>query len=327
MPVNDKIRQFILEKSKDRRRKIALTAAASVSITLVVSLSVIASLMLVLGKHQTPKSPDEAAETSAHETSVPESPRPAETPSEPDPDDVTGDTGAEPSDSPDGHFIPVPPDYDYTKPVPESPPVDKSFYDDALFIGDSRTEGFRMFAGLNNATFYSAKGLLASTTFTDHFIPPDGFDVPSDAKTGEDGTLTVAQAIEYGPVFGKIYIMLGINELGWPNVQAFIGYYRQLIGLIRKHNPDAHIYVQLIIPVSKSKSDTDEIYNNERIALFNRLIAEMCAEEKVFYINTPEAVVDENGALPEDAGIDGVHMKKLYCERWRDYLFTHTVHS
>ena len=35
-----------------------------------------------------------------------------------------------------------------------------------------------------------------------------------DAKTGEDGTLTVAQAIEYGPVFGKIYIMLGINELG-----------------------------------------------------------------------------------------------------------------
>ena len=221
MPVNDKIRQFILEKRKDRRRKIALTAAASVSITLVVSLSVIASLMLVLGKHQTPKSPDEAAETSAHETSVPESPRPAETPSEPDPDDVTGDTGAEPSDSPDGHFIPVPPDYDYTKPVPESPPVDKSFYDDALFIGDSRTEGFRMFAGLNNATFYSAKGLLASTTFTDHFIPPDGFDVPSTPRPA-NGTLTVAQAIEYGPVFGKIYIMLGINELGWPNVQAFV---------------------------------------------------------------------------------------------------------
>lgn len=327
MPDNN-IRDFYIEKRKDNRRRVAVTAAISLSASLLVAICAIAGYMIACNSGCTPP-PN--SETTSDVTDAPDTTDAAETTAEtdttatPETDaESTSDTTAETSDE-STQVEPV--EYDYTKPVPESAPVDKSYYDDALFIGDSRTEGFRMFAGLNNATYYSAKGLAANTVFTEHFISPEGFDVPPGVKTGEGGTLTVAQAIEYGRGFGKIYIMLGINELGWQNVNTFIKFYRELVVHIRKYNPDAVIYVQLIIPVSKTKSDSDKIYNNERIEMFNSLIAQMCSDERVYCINTPEAVSDENGALPEDAGVDGVHMKRSYCERWRDYLFCHTVGS
>ena len=160
-----------------------------------------------------------------------------------------------------------------------------SYYDDALFIGDSRTQGFQMYAGLNNATYYAEKGLTVSTVFTQPFIEPtDDMQIPDGLVNGEEGRLTVAQALEYSGYFGKIYIMLGVNELGWPDTDAFIKYYKSLIELARQYHPDAYIYVQLILPVSKSKSDSDDIYNNTRITIFNSLIMEMCGDERVFYV-------------------------------------------
>lgn len=325
MPENNIIQKFLVEKRKDNRRRVVITAAISLSASLLVAACAIAGYMIACNSGCTPQDGETTTEvTSAPDTSgAAETTAGLETGTAPETEaESESETAAETS----GETTQVDPaDFDYTKPVPESPPVDMSYYNDALFIGDSRTEGFRMFAGLNNATYYSAKGLAANTVFTEHFIPSDGFDLPPGTDTGEDGKLTVAQAIEYGRGFGKVYIMLGINELGWQNVNTFIKYYRELLAHVRKHNPDAAIYVQLIIPVSKSKSDSDKIYNNERIGMFNGLIAQMCADEHVYCINTPEAVCDETGALPEDAGVDGVHMKKSYCERWRDYLFSHTV--
>lgn len=293
----------------------------SVSLTLLLGVAVIFFLMLSLNTAPHGENPIPGTVTPV-ETEQQEQTSPVQTETvtdEPDTSETETDISDETSQS-------VPPEnYDYTKPVPESAPVDISYYDDALFIGDSRTEGFRMFAGLNNATYYSAKGLMASTAFTEPFVSPDGMNIPDGTVTGEDGRLTVAQALEYSGYFGKIYIMLGINELGWTNTDAFIEHYSSLVELAREYHPDACIYVQLIIPVSKSKSDADTVYNNERIGMFNGLIAQMCADEHVYCINTPEAVEDSDGALPEDAGVDGVHMKSYYCELWRDYLFDHTV--
>ena len=40
--------------------------------------------------------------------------------------------------------------YDFSRPVPLSEPVDDSYFDDAVFIGDSRTEGLITNTGLSN---------------------------------------------------------------------------------------------------------------------------------------------------------------------------------
>ena len=76
-----------------------------------------------------------------------------------------------------------------------------------------------------------------------------------------------------------IYIMLGINELGWVYNSIFIEKYEELIDSIKEIKPNCEIIIQSIIPVTKTKSDNDDIYNNQKINEYNVLIKEM-AEKK-----------------------------------------------
>lgn len=58
--------------------------------------------------------------------------------------------------------------------VPKSEAVDTSYFDDAVFIGDSRTEGFILSTGLSNATAYTQKGLMVDTVFTNPVVNMGG---------------------------------------------------------------------------------------------------------------------------------------------------------
>lgn len=189
--------------------------------------------------------------------------------------------------------------------------VEESYFDDALFIGDSRTQGFALYSGLKNATYYTDKGLMVDTIFTDE-VKIDG------KKT------TIIKALKKKK-FKKIYIMLGVNELGWYYENVFIDKYKEIISEIKETQPDAIIYVQSIIHVTKSKSDKDKIYNNKKINERNKLLLKMAEEEGIYYLDINEVVSDENGALFAEATTDGVHLNQKYCKVWKKYLLSHTV--
>ena len=137
------------------------------------------------------------------------------------------------------------------------------------------------------------------------------------------GKITIPDAMK-NQTFKKVYIMLGVNELGWASENTFIARYGSLLDGIREAVPDAVIYVQSILPVSKEKSDSS-VYTNSRIQLYNSLIVQMCEEKGAVYLNVAEAVQDESGALPAEATVDGIHLKRPYYEKWKDYIMTHTV--
>ena len=204
--------------------------------------------------------------------------------------------------------------YDFSAPVPEAPKVDSTWFDGAVFIGDSRTEGLILNTGLNNAIEYTHKGLMVDTVFTKPAVNIDGTKV------------TVMDALKTTQ-FDKVYIMLGINETGWPYKDVFINKYGKVIDAVKEINPGAQIYVQQILPVSKEVSGTHSYIKNEKIAEYNALIQEMAAEKQVYFVAAAEAVAGEDGTLPEDAATDGIHLKKEYCIKWLDYLETHTVQA
>lgn len=192
------------------------------------------------------------------------------------------------------------------------PKADNAYFDDAVFIGDSRTEGLMLYGGLSNAAFYTHKGLMVNTIFTKEAV-----------KDG-DQKITIMKALEKHK-FRKVYVMLGVNELGWVYEQVFIQRYGELVDELKRLQPDAVIYIQSIMPVSQSRSQNDKVFNNERIRLYNSLIVEMCREKGVQYLNVSEAVQDENGVLPAEATTDGIHLKPAYCVKCGDYLKSHTV--
>ena len=189
--------------------------------------------------------------------------------------------------------------------------VADSYFDDAAFIGNSRTQGLQLYTGLPNATFYATQGLMVDTFFSKKFVKAGG------------GKITIPDAMK-NQTFKKVYIMLGVNELGWVYEKVFIQKYGEVVDKVKELQPDAKVYVQSILPVTKAKSDGDAIYNNTKISRYNELIEQMCREKGVTYLHVADAVGLDNGALPAGSATDGVHLNREYCYKWLDYLKTHT---
>lgn len=176
------------------------------------------------------------------------------------------------------------------------------------FIGDSRTQGFIMYNGLNKVQDYSYIGLMVDTAISKEFI-----------KTSNGNKITLIKDMESKNI-ERVYIMLGLNELGWAYPQVFKAKYEELIDKIRQTKPNCEIYVQSIIPVTKTKDKSDKIFNNTRIKQYNQLVKEVVNEKNVKYLDVQTALVNSEGYLPEEASTDGIHLGKTYCEKWLEYL-------
>lgn len=182
------------------------------------------------------------------------------------------------------------------------------FDETVAFIGNSRTQGFIMYNGLTKVQDYTYIGLMVDTAMTKEFV-----------KTGNGEKITLLQDMRNKDI-KKVYIMLGINELGWSYPSVFKLKYEELIDEIRKVKPDCDIYVQSIIPVTKSKDQSDKIFNNANVKKFNKLIKEVANEKNVKYLDVQSVLVNSEGYLSEDASTDGIHIGKRYCEKWLNYL-------
>ena len=160
-----------------------------------------------------------------------------------------------------------------------------SFDSSVAFIGDSRTQGFIMYNGLKSVQDYSYIGLMVDTAVTKKIV-----------KTSNGQKITLLEDMANRNI-KSVYIMLGVNELGWVYPQVFKKKYEDLIDEIRKVKPNCKIYVQSIIPMTKTKSDNDKIFNNSNVAKFNKLVQEVAKEKNVTYLDVKSALVDENGNL------------------------------
>ena len=193
---------------------------------------------------------------------------------------------------------------------PDSPftPVDASYFDDALFIGDSHTDGFKDYAGLSNADYLCHNGLTVWSAVGDKPV-----------FATENGKKTLAQALA-GKHYGKIYLMLGINELGTGSAEDWAAQYKVLLDEVREFQPDAIIFLQAIFHTTQEKSETS-YFKNATIDARNAELQKLADNETVFYIDCNPVFDDDTGALTAEYSGDGVHVKAAYYTMWRDYLF------
>ena len=187
---------------------------------------------------------------------------------------------------------------------------DKStYFKDTLFIGDSRTDGLHINTGEKNAQFYACKGLAVNNILTEKFVK----------LKGSKDKVTLIEALNKNS-FKKIYISLGVNELGWAYADKFIDQYKEVIEAIMEAAPDSEIVVQSILPITKKRSTGEKVYTNEKVTTYNELIKAMCEELSVTYGDVVPAVANTEGYLPEEGSVDGIHLKKSYYQKWLDYI-------
>ena len=191
-------------------------------------------------------------------------------------------------------------DYPYIK-------VNKSYFDDALFIGDSRIEGLALYSGLDNAQFAYMEGLTT-------------FGLMSE-KIAANGTATLTDLLS-SQTFKKIYIMLGINEAGYAT-DSYVSTYMDAISQIQALQPNAVIFMMGCMHVSSDYSDTHDIVNNDNIDEKNGAIAAYADGIKLFYLDMNTVVDDGKGGLIKDYTWDDIHLQAQYYSVWEDYLYSH----
>ncbi|MCM1050048.1 MAG: GDSL-type esterase/lipase family protein [Clostridiales bacterium] len=197
-------------------------------------------------------------------------------------------------------------EYDYTT-------VDDEYFNDAAFIGDSRTLGIADYSGID-ADFYCESGMTIYKLFNEKGV--------KNPKTGEKVNLNeVLQNKEYG----KIYIMLGLNELGYGNTGKFYEKYSEVVAQIREWQPQAVIFVMANLHVSQEKNNYDTEFNNINVNDKNAAIANLADGLNVFYIDCNPLFVDEGGFLKADLTFDGVHLYAKSYSVWKEFLLEHGV--
>lgn len=210
---------------------------------------------------------------------------------------------------------PTLPTYDFSRPAPETEAVDSTYFEDAAFVGDSRTDGFMIYSGIGRGKNLTSNGLSIFQLAEKKAL-----------KIGGE-KYTLLEALDMAD-YGKVYLCLGVNELGVYDDEGFYQSYLAAIDAIRAIQPEAVIYIQGLIPLNEEEiaaAQGKDYLKNDHLRVYNDLMRKAAEEKQVVFLDLYAEFADENGALPAGASRDGVHLKKEYCQQWLDYLKTHTV--
>lgn len=166
-------------------------------------------------------------------------------------------------------------------------PQDTSFFDDAVFIGDSVSYVLQQW-NLKNSCFGNAVFLARSSLGLQNSI---------------DGRITLSyQGKSYSPedalaVVGKqkLFVMLGFNDIAVYGIDGTMERWVIFIDRILEKNPDMQIYIQSCTPVHKS-SEYNKL-NNDIIDEYNEHIKRYCQENGYHFVNIAPYFKDFRNSL------------------------------
>ncbi len=189
-------------------------------------------------------------------------------------------------------------------------PAEPASMENCLLIGDSRTVGIREYAGLEGADFFASTGLGP------HKIRDAMVAVPNIGKVTLADLLAARR-------YDRIYIMLGINEVGYP-AGSTMKKYSALVEQIRTAQPEALIILQGNLHVTRAWSEHDKIINNPVLDAFNAETAALADGKRIFYLDPNPLFDDADGHLSTDKCSDGAHLRAKYYTEWGEWLARQT---
>lgn len=191
--------------------------------------------------------------------------------------------------------------------------VDSSYFSDAVFIGNSRLQGFILYSKIPDLCSYTYVGMSVTTYFTKQVFPMGGVNV------------SASEALAATPGFQKVYLKFGINELGWVSTNQFIGEYRKILDHIYSLNPNAIVYVQSVLPFAEAAMASDPTLDKYKVIEYNQALKEMAKEYHACYLDVGSVYIGNDGYMPYEYSFDGVHINVQSIQLWRDYVLNHAV--
>ena len=184
---------------------------------------------------------------------------------------------------------------------------DKSFFNNSLFIGDSRVDGLKLYSPISDAHYFCSTGLTEYSLFKEPLIVNNVGNIYLEFLIGSNK-------------YDKIYFQMGINSLG-TKFNSHVKEFGNAINKIHTISPNSKIYIVSNMHVTNKRSKESEYINNTNIDLFNKAIMQLTNNESIFYIDINKFLDDDTGALNEEYTRDGVHLLPKYYDIEMDVFY------
>ncbi|MCR4782064.1 MAG: hypothetical protein K5851_04900 [Lachnospiraceae bacterium] len=191
------------------------------------------------------------------------------------------------------------------------------YFKDALFIGDSRMVGLYMFSNLKGKTNFFCRESTNVFNFPTR-------DMDYHGMNGEEGRTTIDNLLS-SHKFKKIYISLGVNEMGHPSINYYKSF-RNIIENLHNKQPDAYIFIMGSIHIAAPQCQTDPVFNNTNLVQRNKAISELANGRNIFYIDPNKDLCDKDGNLISEYTSDQIHLKANFYNLWANYIRENVVY-
>lgn len=202
------------------------------------------------------------------------------------------------------------------------------YFDNSVFLGDSVTLGLKNYTTkkrktdsyfLGNAKFIAVGSYSVADTLT-------AVDSPNSIHSLYNGVITQPQDIIADMGVKRVFICLGLNDVGIYTKTEYLNNYSFLINRIRKAVPDIQIAILSVTPLTVEGER--KILYNAKIDEYNNALAAFSVENGCYFIDVSTVLKDELGYLADELSSDNYcHLEPAAYDAWLEYMMTHCIPS
>lgn len=204
--------------------------------------------------------------------------------------------------------------------LPETADAGRSYVDETLFIGDSNTARYLLYANETGTAFTSLNNNIGVVSMGVGSITS----LKCEKFKGSSAMYTVPDAVAMLKP-KRIIICYGTNNLSGSSTDAtnYIKTYLQGLQAIQTAWPYCDIIVSAIPPLDRQRENTN--LTMTQVDAYNAALVQMCEENGFKFLNSAEVLRDDaTGWAKQDYTLsDGVHLSKEAVTAYFTYVRTH----
>lgn len=208
--------------------------------------------------------------------------------------------------------------------LPAGADAGRSYLDETLFIGDSNTARYLLYADDTGTAFTSLSNNIGVVSMGAGAITT----LKCEKFKGSPTMYTVPESVAMLKP-KRIIICYGTNNLSGASTDAtrFIATYLQGLQAIRQAWSYCDIIVSAIPPLDKQRENTN--LTMTQVDAYNAALVQMCEENGFKFLNSAEVLRDDTtGWAKTDYTLsDGVHLSKKAVEAYFTYVRTHAYQT
>lgn len=204
--------------------------------------------------------------------------------------------------------------------LPETADAGRSYVDETLFIGDSNTARYLLYANETGTAFTNLNNNIGVVSMGVGSITS----LKCEKFKGSSAMYTVPDAVAMLKP-KRIIICYGTNNLSGSSTDAtnYIKTYLQGLQAIQTAWPYCDIIVSAIPPLDRQRENTN--LTMTQVDAYNAALVQMCEENGFKFLNSAEVLRDDaTGWAKKDYTLsDGVHLSKEAVTAYFTYVRTH----